>query len=418
MGEADVRVSVSRVLAVLRGAGRAEGTVRRQQVVLDRFAAFLAGRGLDTASDRVCIDFIANQTGVRLGSLREPVSDRAVQAVRRPVVLMADVLAGRAVEVDRAVVPAKDGCPARFRPLRDDYLASCRRRGNAEATVVAKDRAASRFLGYLDEVGVDDLAALGVRDVSGFLLRQRGLRRKTIAAMRSCLADFLAFLATAGRTPRSLAGRLPPHRHVRHESEPHLWTADEIRRVLAVIDRRSATGKRDYAMILTTARLGLRISDLRRLELGDLDWRAKRITIVQHKTGRPLSLPLLDDVGWAIINYVRGGRPETACPKVFVKHRHPFGAFGGRFVGRLPVVAARRPRRDPIPAGPGLRDAFSARRAGRGHDRQRHADAGGLGRAGTRLERYDPGLLPAVRRRTAALLRVGRRRRHRTGRGG
>ena len=76
------------------------------------------------------------------------------------------------------------------------------------------------------------------------------------AARRSCLADFLEFLATAGRTPRSLPDRLPPHRHVRHESEPHLWTADEIRRVLAVIDRQSAAGKRDYAMILATARLG------------------------------------------------------------------------------------------------------------------------------------------------------------------
>jgi integrase/recombinase XerD len=53
VGEADARVSVGRVLAVLREAGRAEGTVRRQQVVLDRFAAFLAGRGLDTVSDRV-----------------------------------------------------------------------------------------------------------------------------------------------------------------------------------------------------------------------------------------------------------------------------------------------------------------------------------------------------------------------------
>ena len=84
MGEADVRVFVGRVLAVLRGAGRAEGTVGRYQVVLDRFAAFLAGRGLDTASDRVYIEFIANQTGARLGSLRESVKDRAVQAVRRP----------------------------------------------------------------------------------------------------------------------------------------------------------------------------------------------------------------------------------------------------------------------------------------------------------------------------------------------
>ena len=110
-----------------------------------------------------------------------------------------------------------------------------------------------------------------------------------------------------------------------------------------MIDRQSVTGKRDYAMILATARLGLRISDLRQLELGDLDWRAKRITIVQHKTGRPLSLPLLDDVGWAIIDYVRDGRPETACPKVFVKHRHPFDAFGSAssVASRLSRHAAR-----------------------------------------------------------------------------
>ena len=99
-------------------------------------------------------------------------------------------------------------------------------------------------------------------------------------------------------------------------------------RVLAVIDRQSAAGKRDYAMVLATARLGLRISDLRQLELSDLDWRSKTITIVQHKTRRPLCLPLLDDVAWAIIDYVGHGRPETACPKVFVKHRHPFDAFG------------------------------------------------------------------------------------------
>ena len=328
MGEANVRAVVDRVSAALSEAGRAEGTIRRQQIVLDRFAGFLVGRGLDVASDQVCIDFVANQTGVRLASLRASVKDRDVQAVRRPVVLMADALAGRAVVLDRSVIPTKDGCPTRFRPLRDDYVASCRVRGNAEATVVAKDKAVSRFLGYLEDVGVDNLAALSVQDVSGFFLRQRGLRRKTVAGMRSCLAGFLAFLAAEGRTPQNLADRLPPHRHVRHESEPHLWSAQEIRRVLAVIDRQSATGKRDYAMILMTARLGLRISDLRQLELGDLDWRAKTITIVQHKTDRPLSLPLLDDVGWAIIDYVGHGRPETACAKVFIKHRYPFDAFG------------------------------------------------------------------------------------------
>lgn len=343
MEETVTNDAVGRVVSVLREAGRTEGTVRRHRAVLDRFAAYLTERGLDLADDRVCIDFIADQTGVELVSLRETVADKDVQAVRRPVMLMARVLAGREVEIDRSVIGAKDNCPAGFGPLRDDYLASCRKRGNAEATVIAKDKAASKLLAYLDEVGIDDLAALGVQDVSGLFLRQRHLRRKTVAAMRSSLADFLSFLSATGRTSTSLADRLPPYRHVRHESEPYPWTADEIRRLLAGIDRRSATGKRDYAMILATARLGLRISDLRHLELGDVDWRAKQITIIQHKTGRPLRLPLLDDVGWAIIDYVKDGRPETLCPKVFVKHRHPFDAFGcgSSIATRLSRHAAR-----------------------------------------------------------------------------
>jgi integrase len=342
MGEADAGAAAGRVLAALRGARRSEVTIGKYQVVLGRFAAFLAACGLDSASDQACVDFIASQTGTRLGSLHERVQDKRVQAVRRAAVLMSGALAGRELAVDQSVIPAKDCCPARFRPLRDGYVASCRAGGNAEATVATKDKAASRFLGYLEEAGTG-LASLGVRDVSGFLLRQRGLRGKTIAGMRSALADFLGFLASSGRAPQGLAGRLPPHRHLRHESEPHLWTAEEIRRLLAVIDRQSAVGKRGYAMILLTARLGLRISDLRQLELGDLDWRAKTLTIIQHKTGRPLTLPLLDDVGWAVIDYVRNGRPETACPKVFIKHRHPFDAFGcsSSIACRLPRYATR-----------------------------------------------------------------------------
>src|SRR5215469_819657 len=146
MGEAGVRAAAAVVVAALSKAGRSEGTIRRYQAVLDRFAALLACRGLNSASDQVCVDFIAGQTGTRLGALREPAADRDVNAVRRPAVLMADALAGREIVIGRPVIAAKDGCPDRFRPLRDDYVALCRARGNSEATLVAKDKAASRFL--------------------------------------------------------------------------------------------------------------------------------------------------------------------------------------------------------------------------------------------------------------------------------
>ena len=127
-GEID-RDAVGRVVAMLRDTGRSEETVRQLRVVLDRFADFLTGRGLAAASDEVCIDFVANQTGVRLGALRESVKHEDVRAVRRPVVLLADLLAGRPINVDRPVIAARDHCPPGFRPLRDDYLAGCRERG-------------------------------------------------------------------------------------------------------------------------------------------------------------------------------------------------------------------------------------------------------------------------------------------------
>jgi integrase len=107
-----------------------------------------------------------------------------------------------------------------------------------------------------------------------------------------------------------------------------VWTVEEVRRVLEQIDRQSAIGKRDYAMVLLTVRLGVRVGDLRRLELGWFDWRAKNLAFRQHKTGVPLTLPLPGDVGWAVIDYIRHGRPEAACRQLFVKHRYPFTAFG------------------------------------------------------------------------------------------
>ena len=74
--------------------------------------------------------------------------------------------------------------------------------------------------------------------------------------------------------------------------------------------------------------VGLRVGDLRRLELGWFDWRAKTLALTQHKTGLPLRLPLPGDVGWAVIDYIRNGRPEAGCAQVFLKHRYPFTAFG------------------------------------------------------------------------------------------
>ena len=331
MEAADIREASARVIVALTAAGRSRTTIKRHEAEFNAFAGFLEARGQALPTEADCLDFVAARSGSRLAVLREPTSSRHAQLARRPLILLMECLDGGLPQVGQATAPLAERCPARFRAARDEYLAACRRRGNAEASVATKQRAADQFLAYLDEVGRETLDQAQARDLAGFWARRQRRRYapKTTGSLRSALADFLRHLRQAGQIREDLAGRLPPQRYPRRgESAPHPWTAKDVRLVLDQIDRQSAIGKRDYAMVLLTARLGLRVGDLRRLQLGWFDWRAKTLALTQHKTGVPLTLPLPSDVGWAVIDYIRHGRPEAGCPQVFVKHRYPFTAFG------------------------------------------------------------------------------------------
>jgi len=331
MQATEVREASGRVIVALMAAGRSRATIKRHEAEFNAFARFIEARGRVIPTEAECLDFVAERSGFGLAVLREPTSSRRAQLARRPLILLMECLDGGLPRVGQATAPRVERCPTRFLAARDGYLAACRRRGNADASVVTKQRAADQFLAYLDEVGRETLDQAQARDLAGFWAgrQRRGYAPKTTGSLRSALADFLRHLHEGGQIREDLAGRLPPQRYPRRgQSAPHPWTAEDVRLVLAQIDRQSAIGKRDYAMVLLTARLGLRVGDLRRLELGWFDWRAKTVALTQHKTGVPLTLPLPSDVGWAVIDYIRHGRPEAACPQVFVKHRYPFTAFG------------------------------------------------------------------------------------------
>ena len=96
---------------------------------------------------------------------------------------------------------------------------------------------------------------------------------------------------------------------------PSVWDQGDVARILDAVDRGNPCGKRDYAIILLVARLGLRSIDVKRLEFADFDWPGCRLSVAQAKTGSRIWLPLLKDVGWAVIDYVRAGRPASDCPQ-------------------------------------------------------------------------------------------------------
>jgi integrase len=97
---------------------------------------------------------------------------------------------------------------------------------------------------------------------------------------------------------------------------------------LATIDRCSPIGKRDYAICVLIARLGMRIGDVRELRFENVDWNKGIIRILQQKTKMPLEIPLTEEVGKAMIDYLKNGRPQTEYRQIFVLQNSPFCPFG------------------------------------------------------------------------------------------
>lgn len=106
---------------------------------------------------------------------------------------------------------------------------------------------------------------------------------------------------------------------------PSHYRYEEIEKLLNTIDRSCPKGKRDYAMILLAARYGIRASDIVGITYANFDWEVNSVSLIQAKTGKPVSFPLSEEVGEAIIDYIRFGRPDIDTPYVFLEHLAPYG---------------------------------------------------------------------------------------------
>ncbi|MDP2707979.1 MAG: site-specific integrase, partial [Burkholderiales bacterium] len=146
--------------------------------------------------------------------------------------------------------------------------------------------------------------------------------------MTSALRSFLRYARYLGEVTLDLAAAVPIVANWSMTSIPRAISADHVRRLLASIDRHTALGRRDYAVLLLLARLGLRASEVAFLELDDIDWKTGRLA-VRSKGAQRLELPLLAEVGKAIVAYLRHGRPFSTSRRVFLRAKAPIRGFQG-----------------------------------------------------------------------------------------
>ena len=199
--------------------------------------------------------------------------------------------------------------------------------GYAPRTIRRQGCIAGEFLKRLKyEDTPHRLVSLSIEDIEGFVRQlSKRMGRAGLQNSISMIRNFLRFLAADGVIAPGLDRQIDTPRVYRQEKLPRALPWTTVQKILRSIDRKTAIGKRDYAMFSLMATYGMRACDVVALTLDDIQWRAGRIRICQSKTGNPLELPLTHDVSSAIYDYLKRVPRYGTYRQIFLRLKAPCG---------------------------------------------------------------------------------------------
>jgi site-specific recombinase XerD len=180
---------------------------------------------------------------------------------------------------------------------------------------------------YLVSQKVTSCQEINLPLIHAYIKTLAGYTYKTVEQNICSLRAFFRFLLETGDVQTDFAEKMPMVQARKQTRIPSVWTTDELKKLIAAIDRGSPKGKRDYAIILLACCLGIRCTDIKALKMENFHWAEKKLVFTQSKTKTLLSLPLTNEVGWAVIEYLKYGRPKIDSPYLFVKHMAPYYTF-------------------------------------------------------------------------------------------
>lgn len=215
--------------------------------------------------------------------------------------------------------------------------------GLAEATRLYRRRYVREFLTSVYEGKDLVLSKLKRDDIVNFVIeRARNRKPQSAKVLVSSLRSYLRFLQLRGDCEKSTVEAVPTIQAWRLSHVPAFLIEDDVRRLLGAFDRKTATGRRGYAMVRCLLDLGLRPSEVAALQLDDIDWRKRILCLASSKSKRRDLLPLPGSVASAISSYLRKGRPKTSERAVFVRHVPPIGSAIAASVVRAVVRHAAK----------------------------------------------------------------------------
>jgi integrase/recombinase XerD len=368
------------------------------------FVVELVGRGYRPRSVSGQLELMAHlsrwlaEEGVELGGLTVEMADRFLEVRRESASSLRswralDPLIGylRGLGAIPQLAVLADSPVDRLVAEYCDYL--LRERGLTAGSVAHLERVAGLFLAERSVPLEDSLRRLSTSEVTGFVVAQCGPGGRSGASAKTLttgLRSLLRYLHLVGLIERPLVQAVPRAAGWRLSSLPQPLDTGHVARLLLSCDQATPVGRRDLAILVLLARLGLRAGEVARLCLEDIDWRAGEV-MVHGKGSTSERLPLPHEVGERLVSYLRQGRPPVEFREVFVSMHAPLRPLSPLAVTHVVATACKRAGVEPVHA-----------------HRLRHTLASELLRAGTPLAQIAPILRHASVATTAIYAKIDR----------
>ena len=211
--------------------------------------------------------------------------------------------------------------------ISDSFKKYCEKKDYSKVTVEHYVKQTNRFMDYLLSQRINNCHNISITVINSYIRTLVGYTYKTVEQVICSIRAFLRYLQEENIIITDLASKTPMVQARKYTRIPSVWTKEELTKLITAIDRGSPKGKRDYAIILLACVLGLRVNDIKNLTYECFHWKEKELVFMQSKTRQMVTLPIPSEVGWAVIDYLKYGRPKVDSTIIFVRHMAPFLPF-------------------------------------------------------------------------------------------
>lgn len=318
------------VLEQLSKEGYTTWGITRHTRTYNALCKYATSEGINTYSDDLAQLFITEKYQADMDARRGQNTQFVTQRITHLLKLGHFQKTGNIHYCSKSGQKQKQRCPGCFKYIWSAYIETLVTSNYAETTITRLRFQSLKFLQYLYDYKIDDLNEISYEIISRYLLLHMKHSKNYLKTITSCLKSFFQFLFEEEITTIDYQLLVPTIHLNREAFLPSSLEPDEIVDIIGAVDTTTAIGKRDLALLLLASQMGIRISDIKNLRIKDFNWKHRTLSIIQQKTGHMLHVPIPIETGWAIINYMKYGRPTSDDDHLFVRHSPDGGAFSSR----------------------------------------------------------------------------------------